>query len=172
MLHLMLAVGAIGSAIGIAARDGLAVACVLVLFVSLSAVCFTRARKRWGSSSPIQRVYAVTTTVASFALLAGLIYSIGTNASLARARNARNFQSSLASEPRFSSVRVEYFEKKIAVLRVDGAVPTENDFQDLRQRLSEYGWSGIHGILWDVAVTESKHYYDGWDEDLFGDRNP
>src|SRR4051794_5680344 len=112
ILQLLFAVAAIGSAIGIAARDGISVACVLAVVVFLSIVCFVRAKKRWPTSNRVQKLYAVATTVASCAFLAWLIYSIGTSASLARERNTRQLQTVLAQEPRFSGVHVEYSERK------------------------------------------------------------
>jgi hypothetical protein len=172
ILQLLFAVAAIGSAVGITARDGISVACVLAVIVLLSIVSFVRARKRWPTSNRLQKLYAVATTVASCAMLGWLIYSIGTSASLARERNTRHLQTALAQEPRFSGVRVEYSERKIEALWVDGTVSTENDFQELRKRISQYDWRYIDGIHWDVAVAETKQSYDGWDADLFGDGKP
>src|SRR5437762_866528 len=127
ILQLLFAVAAIGSAIGIAVRDGVSVACVLAVLVSLCIVCFVRARTRWLTSNGVQKLYAVATTVASCVLLACLIYSIGTSASLARERNTRHLQTALAQEPRFSGVRVEYSERKIEAVWVEGTVSTESD---------------------------------------------
>ena len=42
-------------------------------------------------------------------------------------------QTALAQEPRFSGVRVEYSERKIEAVWVEGTVSTESDFQGLRK---------------------------------------
>lgn len=172
ILQLLGAVSALGAAIGVAAREGVSVACLLAALLALCVLCIARARKRWTTSNLPQKVYAATTATTSCLLLAFVIYSIGTSASLARFRNVRALQVLLAQEPRFAAVRVEYFESKATVVQVDGTVTTENDLQDLRRRLSQYDWRNMNGIYWDVAVTESKQSYHGWDAVLFGDPKP
>lgn len=171
ILQLLLAVPAIGAAIGIAARDGLFVAFLVALFVTLSIVCCLRANTRWRTSNPAQKVYAAATSVISLLLLACLLYSIGTSESLANERISRNLQSSLARDPRYSRVIVEYFEGKGTWLTVDGTVATESDFEDLRKTVSRYPWK-IDALRWDINVTDSKQSYDGWDQDLFGKQKP
>src|SRR5262245_31674315 len=104
ILQLLFAVAAIGSAIGIAALDGIWVAGLLAVLVALCIVCFVRAKRRWLTSNRIQKVYAVATAGASFVLLSCFIYSTGTSASLARERNTRHLQTALAQEPRFTRV--------------------------------------------------------------------
>jgi hypothetical protein len=167
ILHWLIATTALGATIGIAVRDGIWVAVVLAFLVALSFICIVRAHRRWFASTLPQRTYAIVTVVASLGLLASCIYSIGTSPSLARHRNVRHLQLALAQDQRFTNVRVEYSERKIEVVRVDGHVSTDDDFDHLRNQLSRYDWRKLDAIYWDVFVDKSRRSYEGWDEDLF-----
>lgn len=171
VLQLLIATSIVGAILGIAVRDGMVVAGWLTFFATLFAVCVVRARYRWSSATGLQKLYAVTASTASGLLLAVVIYSVATSSTLANERSTRNLQTALLQDPRFAAVRVNYFDRKTVAVWVEGTVPKECDFQELRQRLLQKDWRNIDDIHWLVYVSDSKRTYNGWDKDYFDEAN-
>jgi hypothetical protein len=170
---LLIAVTLIGMFIGYAANYGFGTAIAFGVLISLVWFWIVRAIRRWSTLRLWQRLYAIVVGVIVSYFFIAFIVVVATDPSFVRQRNARHLQRLLDKDVRFPSIRVEYRELKDKVLRVDGQVESDRDFNVLRKMILSYDWRNnndkLFGIHWNVTVCSPKREYHGWDDDLFSD---
>lgn len=167
--QLFAAILVIGPAGGIALSNGSLGIWLAMSYIGISvAVLFSvnRTVKTWNSEKILRRSYGVFLSVFCIGLWLFLIANILGNPSIHRTRVASYLQSTLSSDERFRSIRIEYVELKPKFLSVTGALKSENDFLVLQKIISARNWNGMDGVYWRIKIQSTNRKIDEWDWEL------
>jgi hypothetical protein len=96
-------------------------------------------------------------------------YGFASDAGLFCERQVRQLQAELSQTIELSQIHVEFIDRKITGVCIDGTVKTQKDFGALRRKLLERPWRGLDDFWWDVTIQENNTTIDGFDHELFGD---
>ena len=167
--QLFAAILVVGPASGIALSNGSLGVWLAMFYIGISvAVLFSvnRTVKTWNSEKLPRRVYGVFLSMLCSGLWLLLLANILGNPTIQRTRVASYLQSTLSSDERFESIRVEYVELKPKFLDVTGTLKNEDDFLTLREIISDRNWNDMDGVYWRLRIQSTNRNIDEWDWEL------